>query len=170
MRSRASSIEIATLTAQPAPPGIRVTTGLQYAALPWRDSGGKLEVLLITSRQSKRWILPKGWPIEGLSPQASAAQEALEEGGITGRIAPAVLGSYHYFKRLKNGVSVPCKVVVFALEVTRLRRDWPEKADRTLRWCTPQEAANAVTEAELKLLIRRFARQHNGSAQTATGK
>lgn len=171
MRSRAYSTEIrAVASTQEALPKVRVTTGLQYAALPWRMNNGRLEVLLITSRQSKRWILPKGWPIEGLSPQASAAQEALEEGGIVGKIATQLLGSYHYFKRLKNGVSVPCKVVVFPLEVTRLRRDWPEKAQRTLRWCTPQEASEAVSESDLKLLIRRFARQHHGAAQTVDGK
>lgn len=147
-----------------------MSAGLQYAALPWRVHSGRLEVLLITSRQSRRWILPKGWPIEGLSPKASAAQEAFEEGGVTGKVVSEPLGSYHYFKRLKNGISVPCKVVVFPMYVNKMRRDWPEKAQRTLRWCTPQEASEAVTESDLKLLIRRFARQHHVAAQTVDGK
>ncbi|HEY1709328.1 MAG TPA: NUDIX hydrolase [Rhizomicrobium sp.] len=146
-----------------------VANHLQYAALPWRYAD-KLEILLITSRRSKRWIVPKGWPIEGLSPQASAAQEALEEGGIVGKVSSTVLGAYHYFKRLKNGVSIPCKVVVFPLEVTRMRRNWPEKPDRTLRWCSPHDAANAVTESDLKLLIRRFARHHHGADASVAEK
>ncbi|HEX2593868.1 MAG TPA: NUDIX hydrolase [Rhizomicrobium sp.] len=151
-------------------PTTRVETGLQYAALPWRERDGRLEILLITSRQSKRWIIPKGWPIEDLAPHASAEQEAMEEAGIVGRISPTVLGSFYYAKGLKSGRSIQCKVIVFPLAVTRMRRDWPEKNARELRWHTPQEAVEAVAETDLRLLIRRFVRQHHAVAQTPAGK
>ena len=170
MRSRGSSADIAALVANTATPRIRSATGLQYAALPWRLRDGELEVLLLTSRQSKRWIIPKGWPIEGLAAPAAAAQEAFEEGGLVGKVSLERLGSYHYFKRLKNGITVPCKVDVYPLEVLRQRRDWPEKHQRTLKWCTALEAATAVTEADLKLLIRRFVRLHPATRIAAVEK
>src|SRR5262249_44848594 len=147
MRPR-SSAQIATLTARASTPRPRAVPNLQYAALPWRFTD-KLEILLITSRESRRWIIPKGWPIEGMSPGASPAREAFGEGGLIGQISFDLIGSYHYFKRLKTGVTVPCKVDVYPLEVMRQRRDWPEKHQRTLRWCTPTEAATAVSESDL---------------------
>jgi 8-oxo-dGTP pyrophosphatase MutT (NUDIX family) len=170
MKPRVSSTEITTLSAESAGPAARVETGLQYAALPWRERDGRLEILLITSRQSKRWIIPKGWPIEDLAPHASAAQEALEEAGIVGHVSPTVLGSFHYAKGLKSGRSINCKVIVFPLAVTRMRREWPEKHARELRWHSPQEAVEAVAETDLRLLIRRFVRQHHAAAQTPAGK
>jgi hypothetical protein len=171
MRSRASSTNVIPLaTAAAVAPHIKAVKGLQFAALPWRLHEGKLEILLLTSRESKRWIIPKGWPIEGLSPAASAAQEAFEEGGAVGKVSFERLGSYHYFKRLKNNITVPCKVDVYPLEVVRMRRDWLEKDQRILRWCTPQEAAAAVSESDLKLLIRKFARLHHAGSTPADGK
>jgi 8-oxo-dGTP pyrophosphatase MutT (NUDIX family) len=164
------STAIATLVANTTAPRLRPATGLQYAALPWRLKAGTLEILLVTSRQSKRWIIPKGWPIEGLSAPAAAAQEAFEEAGLVGKVSFERLGSYHYFKRLKNGVTVPCKVDVYPLEVMRQRREWPEKHQRTLKWCAAVEAATAVTEADLKLLIRRFARMHHATAISVVEK
>ncbi len=169
MKSRGSSVEIATLKTRSATPREIASPALQYAALPWRRAE-KVEVLLLTSRESKRWIIPKGWPIKGLSAPLSAAQEAFEEGGLIGQVSFELLGSYHYFKRLKNGVTVPCKVDVYPLEVQRQRRSWPEKHQRELRWCSPQEAANAVTEGDLKLLIRRFARLHHAPALSVAEK
>jgi 8-oxo-dGTP pyrophosphatase MutT (NUDIX family) len=169
MKSRTSSVELRTLTAKGAIPRLQTAPNLQYAALPWRFTD-KLEILLVTSRESKRWIIPKGWPIEGMSPASSAAQEAFEEAGVIGKISFKQIGAYHYFKRLKNGVTVPCKVDVFPLEVMRCRRDWPEKHERTLRWCSASEAATAVTESDLKLLIRRFARTHHGAGASVDGK
>ena len=129
-------------------------SGLQYAALPYCLSiDRRLEILLITSLRTKRWIIPKGWPIDGLSPSESAAREALEEAGVSGDISREPIGYYHYFKQLKNGVAIPCKVDVFALRVTRRRTNWEEKDQRTLRWCSVSEAAALVTESELPDLI-----------------
>jgi ADP-ribose pyrophosphatase YjhB (NUDIX family) len=108
---------------------------VQYAALPWRVNGGRLEILLITTLKTRRWIVPKGWPVETLSPQACAAHEALEEAGVSGALSEKPIGVFRYFKRRKDGEVVACKVDVFALEVTQQRRSWVDTGarDRPLR-------------------------------------
>jgi 8-oxo-dGTP pyrophosphatase MutT (NUDIX family) len=131
---------------------------IQYAALPWREGDNGLEILLITSRNTRRWIVPKGWPLPGRTPPECAAQEALEEAGVTGTVAPKPLGWFHYDKLRKSGEILPCKVQVFALEVSRQRRDWPEKSARHTRWCTPTEALTHVGEPGLRRIIMGFAR------------
>jgi 8-oxo-dGTP pyrophosphatase MutT (NUDIX family) len=137
----------------------RKTKGTQFAALPYRLSGEGVEILLITTRRSKRWIVPKGWPIEGLEPAASAAQEALEEAGLSGEIDRDSIGFFTYLKELRHGISVPCQVLVFPLRVTRQRKTWAEKYTREFRWVTLAEAARMVDEAGLRRLILKFGAQ-----------
>jgi 8-oxo-dGTP pyrophosphatase MutT (NUDIX family) len=127
--------------------------GLQFAALPWRKAGDGLEVLLVTSRESRRWVIPKGWPMKGRKAHLAAAREALEEAGVTGRIARKSAGSYGYIKRLKNGAPLECRVHVFPLKVERQRKRWPEQHQRETRWFTVRDAADAVNEPELRALI-----------------
>lgn len=131
----------------------------QYAALPWRRAGGRLEILLITTLSTKRWVVPKGWPVEGCTPSECAAQEALEEAGVVGVPTPQAIGSFSYLKRRKTGETVPCEVAVFALEVERQRRTWPEKAVRETCWCLVDEAVERVSDPGLKRVIARFARK-----------
>ncbi|MBI3675236.1 MAG: NUDIX hydrolase [Proteobacteria bacterium] len=133
---------------------------LQYAALPWRVRAGKLEVLLITTLNTQRWIVPKGWPIDGLPPHACAAFEALEEAGVSGEIAQAPLGSFSYGKQRRNGEIVRCTVAVFTLKVTRERKNWAESSVRKLRWCPPEEAALTVRELGLRRLLAEFAKRY----------
>ncbi|MEO8115793.1 MAG: NUDIX domain-containing protein, partial [Phenylobacterium sp.] len=118
-----------------------------------------LKVLLITSRETGRWVIPKGWPMKGKRPHAAAAREAFEEAGVVGQIAKTALGDYGYDKRMKTGQTLPCRVEVFALKVTAQRRSWPEKDERTSQWFDWEEAAEAVEEDELASLIRVLARQ-----------
>jgi 8-oxo-dGTP pyrophosphatase MutT (NUDIX family) len=132
-------------------------SNVQYAALPWRKSGDALEILLITTLKTHRWIVPKGWPMEGKSPQDAAAQEAMEEAGIIGNIAKASLGSFQYNKLRKNGETVSCKVDVFAMEVAHQRRMWADKSRREQRWFSVEEALERVTEPGLRRLIAKFA-------------
>ncbi len=135
--------------------------GKQVAALCWRAAPrGGLEVLLITSLNSKRWILPKGWPMNGMSLAESAAREAFEEAGVAGRIASKPAGSYHYLKEKKDGGGVPCSVDVFALEVTQQHGDWPEKGARDITWLPLDEAAVRVCEPGLRQLLRDFRQAH----------
>jgi 8-oxo-dGTP pyrophosphatase MutT (NUDIX family) len=127
----------------------------QYAALPWRRrADAAIEIMLLTSRDTGRWVIPKGWPVRGLSPAQSAAQEAREEGGLVGRVAERSVGRYHYNKRLSDGSSVVCAVEVFALEVDKQLRSWPERNERRTQWFALQDAAGAVDEQELAALIR----------------
>jgi len=124
----------------------------QYAALPWRLSKG-IEILLVTSRDTRRWVIPKGWPMKGRKPHATAALEALQEAGLLGKIEKKKLGSYHYRKRLKNGAVFLCRVDVFPMRVIRQRKNWPEKNQRVTQWVTPAEAAQLVHEEELSELM-----------------
>lgn len=128
----------------------------QYGVLPYRLDP-RLEVLLLTSRETRRWVIPKGWPMKGKKPHQSAAREALEEAGVTGKTGNKALGAYSYVKLLKNGQLAPCKVKVFPLQVRRQRETWPEQEQRDTRWFAPEEAADAVQEPELALIIRAFA-------------
>jgi 8-oxo-dGTP pyrophosphatase MutT (NUDIX family) len=139
------------------------TANLQYAALPFRRRANlHIEIMLITSRDTGRWLIPKGWPEPGLSPQDAAAREAQEEGGLVGRISDRAIGSFHYEKRLPDGSSVTCKVDVFVLEVEQQLRAWPERDERSRRWFAWEEAAEVVQEPELQTLIRSLANSLEG--------
>jgi 8-oxo-dGTP pyrophosphatase MutT (NUDIX family) len=137
-------------------PGAARRAGLQYAALPYR-LGDDLEILLISSRETGRWVLPKGWPIKGKKAHAAAAREALEEAGMKGRIGKAAIGRYSYGKRLLNGAVLACTVEVYPLAVERQLKRWPEQGQRSLGWFSPRDAADQVEEAELASLIMAFA-------------
>ena len=130
---------------------------IQYAALPFRRRpDGATEILLVTSRTTRRWIIPKGWPIEGATPAGTARQEALEEAGLVGRIGNRSLGSFRYRKRLRQGRAVTCEVHVYPLNVKRQRQHWPEKHQQKTRWFSRDAAAAAVREPELRRLIAKL--------------
>jgi 8-oxo-dGTP pyrophosphatase MutT (NUDIX family) len=126
---------------------------VQYAALPFRRAGAATEVMLVTTRRTKRWIIPKGWPMGRKAPHVAAAQEALEEAGVVGRVGTSPIGSYSYEKQLKRGRVVVCEVLVFPLEVERQQKSWPEKGKRQMRWLTPADAAAAVQDNALSDII-----------------
>ncbi len=128
----------------------------QYAALPWRYSGSRREILLISSRDTGRWVIPKGWPIKGLSPAETAAREAYEEAGLGGQVSKKPIGEFEYAKRLGDGTVLPTKVEVFSLEQMIQHPQWPEQGQRTLKWFSIPEAAEAVQEPELKDIIRKL--------------
>jgi 8-oxo-dGTP pyrophosphatase MutT (NUDIX family) len=132
---------------------------LQYGARPFRESKAEgLEVLLVTSRQTKRWIIPKGWPISGLGPSKSAAREAYEEAGVHGDTRSRSIGRYLYGKLFDDrAVAVHCEIRVFALRVRRQANAWPECQQRKVRWFLPADAIEAVEEGGLKALITSFA-------------
>ncbi|MGH6767959.1 MAG: NUDIX hydrolase [Xanthobacteraceae bacterium] len=130
---------------------------LQFAALPYRRrAAGDIEVMLITSRDTGRWVIPKGWPVAALDPCDSAAREAKEESGLVGRIGRRPLGRYSYDKRLDDGSALSCTVEVFGLEVEKQLRTWPERDERRTRWFSPQEAADAVQEPDLAAIFRKL--------------
>ena len=136
-------------------PGRRV----QYAALPYRVRGdNEVEVRLITSRETRRWVLPKGWPIKGLSPARAAARETYEEAGLLGTVAREAIGMYTYEKRIGLR-SILCDVLVYPLRVKRHLKKWPERSQRFGFWFTIESAAAAVQEPELSALILSFGDQ-----------
>ena len=128
----------------------------QYAALPVRmGTGGQPEVLLVTSRGTQRWIIPKGWPMRRRTPSEAAAVEAYEEAGVEGSIETGQpIGSYQYRKRLDNGAVARIEVSIFLFRVVRQLSSWPEQAERQTRWFSPAEAAERVAEPELAAILR----------------
>ena len=131
-------------------------TQRQYAALPYVRSAAGLLVLLITSRETRRWVIPKGWPIRGLQAHEVALREAEEEAGASGAVAPDAVGTYSYRKRLHFFSVVTCVVDVFPMLVEKQRLDWKERDQRQLVWIDPHEAADCVEEFELAELLRHF--------------
>ena len=127
----------------------------QVAALCWRASPAP-QVLLVTSLSTRRWILPKGWPVAGLSLARSAAHEAEEEAGITGDIAPAPIGSYDYVKLRKDGGALPCRVSVFALMARGQLDNYAEKGARELAWLPFHLAAGQISEPGLRPILLDF--------------
>lgn len=119
--------------------------------------------MLVTSRESKRWVLPKGNLIAGLTPHAAAAHEAEEEAGVQGLACPTALGTYRYRKTKKSGASLMVEVDVFPIMITNELDEWEEQMARERRWFTLDAAANAVDEPDLQVLIRNF------RASTSTG-
>jgi 8-oxo-dGTP pyrophosphatase MutT (NUDIX family) len=128
----------------------------QFAALPFRYiEGGQLQVMLLTSRETKRWVIPKGWPMRGRKPRDVAVQEAYEEAGLTGKIVgERPIGSYHYAKRLPLRQEMLCEVLVFLFRVHGQLEDWPEKEQRETRWFAPSIASRLVDEGGLAELLR----------------
>lgn len=134
-------------------PMVRRPEHLQVAALCLRKGPGGPEVLLVSSLTSKRWILPKGWPMDGRSLAEAALQEAWEEAGVLGKVDPVPTGSFGYRKMMMQGLPVACQCQVFRVDVTGLSESFPEKARRKRRWLPPSEAADLVEEPGLKALL-----------------
>ncbi|MBD3765809.1 MAG: NUDIX hydrolase [Rhodobacterales bacterium] len=129
----------------------------QYGALCWRIKKGRVQVLMVTSRDTGRWVIPKGWPVTGLGPAESAAREAWEEAGVRGRTDAVCLGVYDYPKMLADGRALPCQVAVYPLQVDRLARKFPERKQRKRHWFTPEKAALRVDDPGMAAILRGFA-------------
>jgi 8-oxo-dGTP pyrophosphatase MutT (NUDIX family) len=137
--------------------GDKTDVRVQFAALPYRinEDDGTVQVCLVTSRGTKRWILPKGWPLHKITPAEGAAVEAWEEAGLRGVAFDHCLGVYVYSKPLPKK-QVPILVLVYPIFVTRVKKDWPEKASRTRKWFDLDAAAGIVAEADLGSILRAF--------------
>jgi len=132
----------------------------QIAALPVRwDAKGKLWVLMVTSRDTGRWVMPKGWLMDGKKPWRAAEIEALEEAGATGFMSHKPIGTYCYMKGLDDGGQVRCTVTVYPMIVQELKRYWKERAERRRHWFTPKKAAKLVDEQELSAILMTVAQK-----------
>lgn len=129
---------------------------IQYAALPFRTVESQVQVLLVTSRETKRWILPKGRPEKKVPARNVAAQEAYEEAGVVGLVSAKSIGGFPSAKRLRSGLEVPTWVRVFLLDVEKELDDWPERDERERRWVTPAEATSLVSDQGLASFLQQF--------------
>lgn len=127
----------------------------QFGALCYRIHKDKVQVLLITSRARKRWIVPKGWPMDKATPAEAAATEAYEEAGVEGKVIPVCLGIYSRTEGL-IGDDLPCVVALFPLKVKRIRTSYPEMAQRQRKWFGLKKAAALVDNPELGQIIEGF--------------
>ncbi|MCW6506888.1 NUDIX hydrolase [Lichenifustis flavocetrariae] len=134
----------------------------QVAALPLMVDGlGGVRVMLITSRETKQWVIPKGWPMKGLKDWEAAAIEARQEAGLVGKVKRKPLGSYSYFKRFPDRFEL-VQVTVYPLWVQRELDDWAERCERQSFWLAPRIAADLVQETDLAELIRPMAEIGSG--------
>ncbi len=128
----------------------------QVAALPWRQGKQGVEILLVTTRTTKRWVIPKGWPMVGMPDHDAAAQEAFEEAGVRGGISSAACGRYGYLKISEKGKARPVTVTVYPLFVDKELADWPERLERERRWISGSAACELAGEPELVSVLKNF--------------
>jgi 8-oxo-dGTP pyrophosphatase MutT (NUDIX family) len=137
--------------------------------LAYRRVGGEpdapIEIMLVTSRQTRRWIIPKGNVDHGMSPHAAAAQEAEEEAGVRGTISHDPIGTFTYSKQIVSGLCINAKVVVFPLGVHEVMDEWKESKWRRRRWFAIDEVTAAIQEAGLRKIINSFATAGRGKAR-----
>ncbi len=131
----------------------------QVGALPFRRrrKSKSIEILLVSSRRTGRWIIPKGHVERGVDDRVMARREAFEEAGVTGKVPKQPIGSFGYLKYYDDGRVVDSDVTVFALAVADIHDDWPEKKERTRIWVDLHAASEMVEEPDLAALILSFA-------------
>ncbi|KRB61534.1 DNA mismatch repair protein MutT [Rhizobium sp. Root708] len=134
----------------------------QIGAICMRSQADGPEVLMITTRDTRRWMIPKGWPIDGLTPQEVAEREAWEEAGVVGKVKRKVFGEFRYVKILSDGREIEPLVSVYLIKVRRRKKRFPEMAERNVIWMKPAEAARHVREPELRKLLLAVARRFGG--------
>ncbi len=133
-----------------------MTAHRQVAALPLRRAkSGAVEIMLVTSRNTGRWIIPKGWPSKRVKDHKAAAREARQEAGVEGKIMTKAFGSYRYIKP-ELGDGAPIDVTVFLLSVRKQSKRWPEEAERRRAWFDVLDAARKIAEPELSSMIGRL--------------
>jgi 8-oxo-dGTP pyrophosphatase MutT (NUDIX family) len=127
---------------------------IQIGAIPYRHRpDGAVEIMLVTTRETQRWIVPKGWPIRGLKGHEAAAREAMEEAGLVGEVGKKPIGRYTYWKRRTRDF-VLCKVRLYPLAVKDQLASWPEQDQRRSQWFTQADAADLVDEPALGTILR----------------
>lgn len=136
--------------------GRKTDVRTQFAALCYRFKKGKLRVLLITSRRTGRWIVPKGWPMDGHTPAECAVQEAWEEGGVRGTSDGRCIGIFSYSKGHPELGDLPCVAMVFAVEATEIADVYPESEQRERKWVSRKKAAELADDPELARIIKDF--------------
>jgi 8-oxo-dGTP pyrophosphatase MutT (NUDIX family) len=129
----------------------------QVAALPYRTGKHGVEVLVITSRRTKRLVIPKGWPMPGVADAKAAAIEAREEAGVRGRVGKFPLGSFHYLKQMGSD-AIRVTASVFPLKVRKVEASWKERKQRKRRWLPIEQAAAELDDIGLRDLVQQHSR------------
>lgn len=127
-------------------------TSLQVGALPLRRTAAGWEILLVTTRSTRRWTVPKGWPIKKLKAHEVAATEAMEEAGVVGSVKKKPVGRYLYWKRMQATFKL-CKVRLYPLHVREQLAHWPEEAQRDRYWFSLEDASDLVEEPGLRKVL-----------------
>ena len=131
----------------------------QVGALPLRKApSNTIEVLLVSSRDTGRWVIPKGWPSKRMVDSAAAAREAKQEAGVVGKIAKKPVGNYRYRKIEKENVRL-IEVDVYLLWVKKEKKQWKVKAERNRVWFDAETASRKVREPNLRALISALAKR-----------
>jgi 8-oxo-dGTP pyrophosphatase MutT (NUDIX family) len=148
----------ARISAEPRQAADGVVLPVQIAALPWRRNAesGEPEVLLITSRTSGRWIIPKGWPMWRKKDWEAAAIEAFEEAGVEGTIGKEPIGSFQHEKKRVGAVPIRFLITVYPLQVVRCLEEWPERSERQRKWLPLEDAAQSVGADGLRRILQQF--------------
>jgi 8-oxo-dGTP pyrophosphatase MutT (NUDIX family) len=107
------------------------------------------QVCLVSSRNGKRWVVPKGCIEPGKSAGEIALQEAWEEAGLVGLLQGEPLGSYVYEKD-----GFVCHVILFAMNVTGVVDSYPEAGMRQRIWLASGVAHTRVEDAGLGDILR----------------
>lgn len=134
-------------------PNSKTMNFTQVAALPFILHGDALHICLITSRETGRWVLPKGWPKTNKQNHLMARIEAEEEAGLLGTISSHCIGTYQYRKKLHIFASVTCCVEIYPFHVTHQNIRWPEETQRDLLWTSLEDAQALVEEPELREIL-----------------
>ncbi len=158
--------KLGSLADQTEPQKKRIRSAFQIAALVYRWNKHRLEILLVTSRETRRWIVPKGWPLPGKSAAETAMREADEEAGIFGHVGKKPIGRYAATKRIGESV-VPSEVEVYPLQFLKQKMKWKERGERAAQWLSPEDAAKTVAEPELAKIIREFAEEMRHPAKVS---
>jgi 8-oxo-dGTP pyrophosphatase MutT (NUDIX family) len=132
----------------------------QFAALCYRIKNDKIQFLLVTSRRTGRWIIPKGWPMDSMTPADAAAQEAWEEAGVVGKADPRPLGLFSFNKFLDEDQGLPCIAMVYSVLVKSLAKEFPEAGQRKRKWVGRKKAVSLIEEPELARILRDFHPHH----------
>lgn len=127
----------------------------QFGALCYRIRNEKVQVLIVTSRRTKRWIMPKGWPMDGVTPGDAALQEAWEECGVKGRVKGGIVGFYTYRKEMGEKRRL-CMVIMYAVKVKTLKSKYPEATERKRKWVSVKKAAKLLDDKELAQIVKNF--------------
>ena len=125
----------------------------QIAALPMRDVDGRLEVCLVTTRETGRWTVPKGWPMKGIPDRKAAEIEARQEAGVIGKALKAPIGTFDYWKRRPGRFDL-VRVTLYRLKTRKVLHEWKEKGEREVRWMSLVDAETAVDEPGLKTILK----------------